>query len=80
MPAARIAPTPEPPAASDWEPSDIDSEPGMMERVGSVFTAPVPLLWQGATFPIWMLLLLLLLMVIALMVIARQMLKRNREY
>ena len=50
-----------------------------MERAGNVFTTPVPRLWLGGSFPLWLLLLALLL-VIALMVIVRQMLKRNREY
>ena len=72
-------PTAEPPAAPDWEPGDLDPETSLMGRVGDTLTTPVPLLWQGANFPLW-LLLLLLLAVIALLATGRKLLQRNRDY
>ena len=80
-PAARVVPPPieEPPTASDWEPGDIDPETSLMERAGNVMATPVPMLWVGDSFPLW-LLLLLLLIVVALLATGRKLLRRNREY
>ena len=81
-PAARVAPapTPEPPAVLDWEPAELDPEPGLVERVADLLTTPVPLLWLADSFPVWLLLLLMLLLLIVLTALVRRMLRRNREY
>ena len=50
-----------------------------MERAGDVMATPVPMLWVGDSFPLW-LLLLLLLIVVALLATGRKLLRRNRGY
>ena len=76
-PVARVAPPPT--AEPDWEPGDIDPETPLLERAGDVMTTPVPMLWLGDNFPLWLLLLLLLIF-IALLATGRKLLQRNRDY
>ena len=68
-------PTPSP----SWEPSEVDANPSILERVADVLGTPVPLLWVADGFPLWLLLLLLLL-VITVMAIVWRALRRNRAY
>lgn len=78
-PAAKVAPPTEEPAASDWDPGELDPELSLLDRVGNALTTPVPMLWLGDSFPLW-LLLLLLLAVIALLATGWRLLRRDRGY
>ena len=50
-----------------------------MEEAADVLRTPVPLLWQGGSFPFWLLLLILLVLLI-LIGATWGMLRRNRDY
>ena len=77
--AAVAPPTPEPPPGPNRAPGEIDPETSIVEEGTNILRAPVPLLWQGASFPLW-LLLVLLLVALALFGATWRMLRRNRDY
>ena len=77
--AALVLPTPEPPPGPNWRPGVIDPETSIVEAAADVMRTPLPLLWLGDSFPLW-LLVAVVLAALVLIGATWRILRRNRDY